>query len=248
MLLQKDKGSQLGTAGLHQSRVGNTLTMSSLRPGVLFDVDGTLVDTNYLHTLAWSRALRSAGEWAPMNAIHRLVGMGGDQLVVRLLGHDSPAAEKARPARYRELRSDARAFPSSRELLIELAQTGVAVVLATSSPPDELGASLALMGAPEAAIAAMTTAGDVSRTKPAPDIFEAALNAGSVDRGRAVVVGDSVWDIEAATAARLPCVGVESGGFSEHELADAGAIAVYRDVADLLGHLGDSPLVGVTRI
>lgn len=222
--------------------------MSSLRPGVLFDVDGTLVDTNYLHTLAWSRALRLAGEWAPMNAIHRLVGMGGDQLVVRLLDHDCPEAEKARPERYRELRGDARAFPCSRELLTEVAAAGAAVVLATSSPPDELEASLSLIGAPQSAIAAATTADDVSRTKPAPDIFEAALAAGSVDRSRAIVVGDSVWDVEAAMAARLPCVGVESGGFSEHELADAGAVAVYRDVADLLEHLGDSPLVSVTRI
>lgn len=220
--------------------------MTSLRPGVLFDVDGTLVDTNYLHTLAWSRALRMTGEWAPMNAIHRLVGMGGDQLVVRLLGHDSPEAEKARPERYRELMGDARAFPCSAELLVEVAAVGAAVVLATSSPPDELEAALSLVGAPGSAIAATTTAGDVRRTKPAPDIFETALAAGSVDRSRAVVVGDSVWDVEAASAARLPCVGVESGGFSEHELADAGAMAVYRDVADLLEHLGDSPLVTVT--
>src|SRR5689334_4308817 len=87
------------------------------RPGVLFDVDGTLVDTNYLHALAWSRALRDAGEWAPMNAIHRLVGMGGDQLVPRLLGHDSPGAVTARPRRYRELAGDICAFPQAAELV-----------------------------------------------------------------------------------------------------------------------------------
>ena len=220
--------------------------MSSLRPGVLFDVDGTLVDTNYLHTLAWSRALRMAGEWVPMNAIHRLVGMGGDQLVVRLLGHSSAEAEEARPQRYRELWVMRGRFPAAAQLLIEVAAAGAAVVLATSSPPDELQAALSLVGAPPSAIAATTTAGDVSRTKPAPDIFEAALAAGSVDRSRAVVVGDSVWDVEAAKAARLPCVGVESGGFSEHELADAGAVAVYRDPADLLEHLADSPLMTVT--
>ena len=88
-----------------------------LRPGVLFDMDGTLMDTNYLHSLAWSRAFRDAGEWAPMNAIHRLIGMGGDQLVPELLGHDSPAATAARPHRYSELMGDIRAFPGSRELL-----------------------------------------------------------------------------------------------------------------------------------
>jgi HAD superfamily hydrolase (TIGR01509 family) len=222
--------------------------MTSLRPGVLFDVDGTLVDTNYLHTLAWSRALRDAGEWAPMNAIHRLVGMGGDQLVVRLLGHDSPQAEKARPERYRELVGDARGFPLAGQLLVELAAAGAAVVLATSSPPEELEVNRSLISAPASAIAATTSSGDVSETKPAPDIFEAALEAGSVDRSRAIVVGDSVWDVEAAIAARLPCIAVESGGFSEHELADAGAIAVYRDVADLLEHLRASPLSRLTAV
>src|ERR1700759_3319625 len=109
-----------------------------LRPGVLFDVDGTLVDTNYLHALAWSRAFRDAGEWAPMNAIHRLVGMGGDQLVPRLLGHDSPAAVAARPHRYRELAGDIHPFPRAAELLRRAHDGGLAVVLATSSPRDEL--------------------------------------------------------------------------------------------------------------
>src|SRR5580704_9851690 len=100
----------------------------NLRPGVLFDMDGTLMDTNYLHCLAWSRAFRDAGEWAPMNAIHRLIGMGGDQLVPELLGHDSPAATAARPARYAELMRDIRSFPGSRELLHQIHDLGLAVV------------------------------------------------------------------------------------------------------------------------
>ncbi len=105
---------------------------------MLFDVDGTLVDTNYLHALAWARAFRDAGEWAPMNAIHRLVGMGGDQLVPRLLGHASPDAVAARPQRYQELAGDIRPFPRAAELLRQIHDGGLAVVLATSAPGDEL--------------------------------------------------------------------------------------------------------------
>ena len=105
-----------------------------LRAGLLFDMDGTLMDTNYLHCLAWSRAFRDAGEWAPMNAIHRLIGMGGDQLVPELLGHKSPAATAARPHRYAELLHEIRAFPDSRELLHQVHELGLVVSLATSAP------------------------------------------------------------------------------------------------------------------
>src|ERR1700712_146293 len=109
-----------------------------MRPGILFDVDGTLIDTNYLHTIAWSRALRDVDEWAPMNAIHRLVGMGGDQLVPELLGHDVDGAADAWRHRYDEVRSEARAFPGARQLVERVHQLGLAVVLATSSPADLL--------------------------------------------------------------------------------------------------------------
>ena len=110
----------------------------ALRAGVLFDVDGTLVDTNYLHALAWSRAFRDAREWAPMNAIHRLVGMGGDQLVPRLLGHENSKAVAARPGRYKEFAEDMRSFPKSAELLEKVHGLGLVVVLATSAPEVEL--------------------------------------------------------------------------------------------------------------
>jgi HAD superfamily hydrolase (TIGR01509 family) len=211
------------------------------RPGVLFDVDGTLVDSNYLHTLAWSRALADAREWAPMNAIHRLVGMGGDQLVPRLLGHDCEGAREARPGRYRELMGEVRAFPGAAELLRSLHDLGVVVVLATSSPQDELDGALRTLDAAPA-IDAQTTKNDVKESKPAPDLLQAALKAGDVDPGRALVVGDSIWDIEAAGAAGLPCVGVETGGFSHHELSAAGAVHVYRDVQEMLDQIGTGPL------
>src|SRR5579859_7722225 len=115
--------------------------MTPARAGVLFDVDGTLIDTNYLHTLAWARAFHDTGEWAPMNAIHRLVGMGGDQLVPRVLGHDCPAASEARAGRYRELQPEAKPFPGASDLLRRAHEQGLVVVLATSSPKDELEAA-----------------------------------------------------------------------------------------------------------
>jgi phosphoglycolate phosphatase-like HAD superfamily hydrolase len=117
-----------------------------LRPGVLFDVDGTLADTDYLHTIAWSRALHGAGEWAPMNAIHRLVGMGSDRLVVELLGHESPDAVAARPRRYQELIGEVRSFRRAARLLRLCQRSGLAVVIATSAVSDEVNAVLGKLG------------------------------------------------------------------------------------------------------
>ncbi len=162
-----------------------------LRPGVLFDVDGTLADTNYLHTVAWSRALHDAGEWAPMNAIHRLIGMGGDQLVPTLLGHQSPAASEARPSRYKELMVDARIYPGARDLLWRIHNEGIAVVVATSAPNEELGPLLELLDADDA-IDAATTADDVLSSKPEPEVFLKAMAVGAVDPERALALGDSL--------------------------------------------------------
>lgn len=219
------------------------------RAAVLFDLDGTLVDTNYLHTVAWARALRDAGEWAPMHAIHRLIGMGGDQLVPSLLGHGSDDAVAARPRRYAELIGEVRAFPAAAPLLWCVARAGLAVVLATSAPADELDAAWNVLAAddPESrgldgVISARTTADDVERAKPDPAVFEVAMARAGADRSRSVAVGDSVWDVEAARAAGVGCIGIESGGFSRHELAEAGALTVYRDVGVLLDQFALSPL------
>ncbi len=220
--------------------------MTTLRAGVLFDVDGTLVDTNYLHTLAWSRAFRDVGEWAPMNAIHRLVGMGGDQLVPKLLGRDCPKASAARADRYRELLDGVHPFPAARDLLRQLHAQGVVVVLATSSPADELTAVLAKLDADDA-IDAKTTADDVKESKPAPEVFTAAMKSGAVDPDWALAIGDSVWDVQAARAAGIGCIGVETGGFSQHELSQAGALHVYRDVKEVLEQLHTSPLAALFR-
>jgi HAD superfamily hydrolase (TIGR01509 family) len=212
-----------------------------LRPGVLFDVDGTLVDTNYLHSLAWSRALRDAGEWAPMNAIHRLIGMGGDQLVPELIGHDSPEATAARPVRYKELIDDACVFPGAAGLLRRLHDCGLVVVLATSAPDDELAVLLAKLGADEV-IDAQTTADDIEDSKPSPEVFLTAMKNSRIDPERALAVGDSIWDVQAARAAGIGCVAVETGGFSQHELSEAGALQVYRDVDELRQQFRTSPL------
>ena len=211
------------------------------RPGVLFDLDGTLVDSNYLHTLAWRRAFEDAGEWAPMNAIHRLIGMGGDRLVQRVLGHDSPPARQARALRYRELQGEVRCFPGAAKLLRRLHGAGLAVVLASSSPKDELEPMLELLDVGDA-VDAWTSADDVEEPKPAPDVFLAAMKAGGIDPARALAVGDSIWDVRAARAAGIGCLGVETGGSSRHELAEAGAQHVYRDAQELLDRAWTGPL------
>ena len=208
---------------------------------MLFDVDGTLVDTNYLHTLAWSRALRDVGEWAPMNAIHRLIGMGGDQLVPQLVGREIPEAHDARARRYREVLGEARAFPGAADLLRTVHDAGLVVILATSSPADEVAALRELIGADDV-IDGQITADDVEASKPAPDVFLTAMQVGNVHPDAAIAVGDSKWDIQAARAAGIGCIGLESGGFSQHELAEAGALHVYRDAEELKHQVRTSPL------
>jgi HAD superfamily hydrolase (TIGR01509 family) len=211
------------------------------RAGVLLDVDGTLIDTNYLHTLAWSRALIDIGEWAPMNAIHRSVGMGGDQLVAHLLGKSREEASDAWRKCYEELASDIRAFPRAKDLVARLRGMGLTVALATSSPADLLRSTLQTVGI-EDLVDAVTTADDVPSSKPDPAVFEVAMRMADIDPDYAVAIGDSVWDVRAARAAGIACVGVESGGFSRHELSEEGAIAVYRDVEQLWRQLSTSPL------
>jgi HAD superfamily hydrolase (TIGR01509 family) len=214
---------------------------SVLRPGVLFDVDGTLFDTNYLHALTWARAFTDAGEWAPMNAIHRLVGMGSDRLVVELLGHDSPAAVAARPRRYQELIAEARAFPGAAELLKLCHDHGLSVVIATSAVSDELDTLLGQLAVDDV-LDAQTTADDIEKPKPDPEVFLKAMTLGGIDPRRAIAIGDSIWDVRAARAAGIGCIAVESGGYSEHELNEDGALHVYRDVQEVFDQFYTGPL------
>ena len=212
--------------------------------GVLFDVDGTLVDSSYLHALAWWRALREAGEDFPMTAVHHLIGMGADQFTQTLLGHEDGQLAQRHDAQMERLRPEIRRFAGVPELLRAVKARGCSVVLATSAGEDELAGLLSAISASDA-IDEVTSAADAGASKPAPDIFLAAMRKAGLDR--AMVVGDSIWDIRAARTAGLPCIGVETGGVSRLELTAEGAAAVYRDPHQLLEQLDSSPLAALWR-
>jgi HAD superfamily hydrolase (TIGR01509 family) len=209
----------------------------------LFDIDGTLVDSNYLHIDAWSRAFDDVGQPVDAWRIHRSIGMDGEKLLDALLKSKDNALRKRAQDRHSEHYARSaerlRPFEGARELLRALADAGLTVVLATSAPESELAALRAALEI-EDAVDVVTSSEDVETAKPAPDIVKVALERAAVPASDAVMVGDSVWDMEAAVAAGVMCVGVRSGGVSADELRDAGAAAVYSDVADLLAHLGDS--------
>jgi HAD superfamily hydrolase (TIGR01509 family) len=213
---------------------------------VLFDVDGTLVDTNYLHTVAWAEAFRQAGQAVPMVAIHRAIGMGAGQLIDHLLGADRDRSgdeqlKAAHTALYGTWMPRLRAFDGSADLLRACAARGSRVVLASSASAQEMTALRAALDADDAVTAA-TCADDADKAKPAPDIVQAALERAGVEAAQAVLVGDSRWDVEASGRAGIDCIGLLTGGNSATELRDAGAVEVYSDPADLLAHLDQSRL------
>jgi HAD superfamily hydrolase (TIGR01509 family) len=209
---------------------------------VLLDVDGTLVDSNYLHTLAWARSFAEHGvQGIPMSAIHRRIGMGSSELLEALVGEDRDDLNDGHTRHYAPLRSELSPLPGARELLFTLQRRGLRVVLATSAKPEDLDALRAVLDADDA-ISHITSSQDVPNAKPAPDLFSVAHQASGVPEGRSVAVGDTVWDVVASGRSGIPCVCVTSGGISEAELRDAGAAAVYRDCAELLEHLDESPI------
>ncbi len=211
------------------------------RPSILVDVDGTLVDTNYFHTVAWWHAFQDIGEDVPMSKIHPLIGMGSDQLVHRLLDRESEEASDGHSSHYEPLKKDIKAFPKAADFLSELSGRGARVILATSSDEEDLERLREAIDA-EDAIDDAVSKGDVSHSKPAPDIFDAALKKFDLDPGRTMVVGDTAWDVEAASKLELQVVCVLTGGSTRAQLEKAGAVAVYDDVAQLLAQLDDSPL------
>lgn len=176
-----------------------------------------------------------------MSRIHPLIGMGSDQLVHRLIGRESGDASDAHSRHYEPFKKDIKAFPKAAELLFELARRGAEVVLATSSDEEDLERLRQAVGADDA-IEDAVSKGDVEHSKPSPDIFEAALKKFDLDPDRTLVVGDTPWDVEAAGKVGLKVVGVLTGGATREQLDEAGAIAVYEDVAELLDRLDDSPL------
>jgi HAD superfamily hydrolase (TIGR01509 family) len=218
------------------------------RTAVLLDIDGTLVESNYLHIDAWDRAFVEAGHPVDVWRIHRSIGMDSGKLLSHLLGDDAEQLGEQAKAKHSELylasAGRLRPIPGARELLAALAERGHAVVLATSAPEDELKVLLRVLDA-DTDLAATTSGEDVGTAKPEPDIMGAALEKVSVDPARAVMIGDSTWDVEAALRAGLDCVALLSGGYGRAELLDAGAVAVYADVADLLANLEDSAIAGL---
>ena len=213
-------------------------------PAAILDIDGTLVDTNYQHALAWFRALREHGELLPVWRIHRHIGMGGDHLVEALCGseveaekgEDIRAVEKER---YGELIGEVEPFEGARELIEELKDRGHAVVLASSAKSDEVDHYLDLLDAREL-VDAWTDSSDVEATKPEPDLVHAAID--KAGGGEAVMVGDSTWDCEAAGRAGIETVAVLTGGFSEAELREAGAVIVFQSIDELRERVGETPL------
>jgi HAD superfamily hydrolase (TIGR01509 family) len=215
-------------------------------PGAILDIDGTLVDTNYHHAIAWYRAFRQQDVTLPLWRIHRHIGMGGDQLVAALAGEgfDREHGDEVRAAEkslYMELIDEVRPLEGARELIEELDRTGHAVVLASSAKPDEVEHYLDLLDARELADG-WTHSGDVERTKPEPDLVAAAVE--KAGGGPAVMVGDSTWDCEAAARAGLETVAVLTGGFSEADLREAGAACVFQSLMDLRADLDKTPLRG----
>ena len=210
----------------------------------LLDVDGTLTDSNYQHALAWFRAFKQHGLVLPVWRIHRAIGMGGDQLVPALVGKDADEAKgdeirATRDSLYQELIGEIEPLHGSHELISDLKERGLRVVLASSSPQDELDHYLELLDARELADA-WTTKDDVEATKPAPDLVQAALEKAGT--GSAVMVGDTRWDVEAAAKAGVETICVLTGGWSKQELLDAGAVVVFESVDELRERLDETPL------
>jgi len=216
----------------------------------VLDIDGTLVDTNYQHAIAWHRALRDHDYAVQLWEIHRHIGMGGDQLVAALIGEegersDGEAIRAAEGEAYGELISEVQAMYGATELLKELREDGAKAILASSAKDEEVEHYIDLLDARDL-VEGWTSSADVERTKPHPDLVHAALEKVGCD-GPAVMVGDSTWDVKAAAAAGLPTLAVLTGGFAEAELREAGAAEVFESIGALrkdrqaLARLGSTP-------
>ncbi len=201
----------------------------SARPGVVFDVDGTLLDTPYLHAVAWARALREHGYDVPMAAIHRAIGIASSELVEHLLGetHDEVAASHSK--HYEAFHDEVRALPGAPELIRQCRSNNLTVVLATSGSRDDLGWMLPAIGVEEDELDGIITSSDVEESKPSADPFAKALASQQLDPEHSVAIGDTIWDVEAALRAGIACIGVTCGGIDRRTLLEAGAGEVHDD-------------------
>jgi HAD superfamily hydrolase (TIGR01509 family) len=212
----------------------------------VLDIDGTLVDTNYQHAIAWFRAFRANDIVLPIWRIHRHIGMGGDQLVGALtdgrtedeLGDRIRDEEKER---YFELIGEVEPMAGSRELIEDLKGRRHKVVLASSAKADEVDHYLDQLDARELADA-WTTSADVEATKPEPDLVHAALERIGSGAGEAVMIGDTPWDVKAAAKAGVATLAVRTGGFGADELRESGALAIFESVQELREQLDETPL------
>jgi HAD superfamily hydrolase (TIGR01549 family) len=211
---------------------------------VILDIDGTLVDSNYQHAIAWYRAFRGVELTLPVWRIHRHIGMGGDKLVAAVAGddvereHGDEIRDREKDL-YAELIDEVAVLDGARDLIVALDERGHEIVLASSAKEDEVDHYLDLLDARDLA-KGWTTSADVDATKPEPDLVKAALDKAGTDE--AVMIGDTPWDAIAAARAGVPCIGVLTGGFAAGELAEAGARPQFEAIPDLLDRLRDTPL------
>jgi HAD superfamily hydrolase (TIGR01509 family) len=252
LLLLHDQAVDLptqSTAGIGGSvsgegAIGYSRRLMPKSAAAILDIDGTLVDTNYHHAVAWFRAFRQHGHVVPIWRIHRHIGMGGDKLVAALLSEEVEAREgesirAAEKALYMVFIEEVEPLRGARELMEDLRDRGTQVVLASSAKAEEVDHYLDLLDARGLADG-WTSSADVQATKPDPDLVLAALE--KIEGGDAIMVGDSTWDCRAAEAAGIASIAVLTGGFSEEELREAGASAVFTSIDDLRMALDDTPL------
>jgi len=213
---------------------------------ILFDIDGTLVDSNYFHIDAWQRAFADNGHEVDAWKIHRAIGKDSSKLMEVLIGDAADeigeAASEAHSTFYAAMSDRLRPFDGARELIAELARRKITVVLATSAPEDELKTLRAVLDVDDH-LTDVTSSEDVETAKPDPDIVKVALERAGEAPDDTVFVGDTIWDVQAAGRAGVRTIGVRSGGVSEEELLGAGAVEVYDDVRDLLEHLDQSTAI-----
>lgn len=203
---------------------------------VVLDIDGTLMDTNYPHTEAWARALAEVGCVVPRREVHRQIGKGSSMLVREFVGDEGDVnrVEELHAEIYGSLQEYSHPLPGAVELLKSLSENGHEVWLVTSATPQELERHTALLET-EGRVAGVVNSSDVEHSKPAPDIFEETLRLTGASPEEVVSVGDTIWDVEAASAANVRTVAVLTGGaYSETELREAGAVDVFRSCAELL--------------